>query len=343
MYIVATISKNSYPAPKIREIIEAGAKVLRFNFSHGTPEEVALKIAVAREVIAETGKEVLIMADLPGNKLRLGKFAAGEWPVKKGDIITFKSASDSPDPAEYIPVDFPRIGTFVEPGMTITVGDGELGCEVVAVGGDDTFTARVLNDRAVPQMKALNIGRAIDALDHFTEAAKAHINNLSALRPELVAFSFVRSGQDLRTWKALLEAHTGNGWQPKIVAKVETPLGVANIEDIVKECDIALVARGDLGLAAPMELLGLYQKRIVAAAKRAGKEAIVSTQVLDSLLTYFIPSRAEILDVTNSILDGADGIMLAKETGISPTPGHSVTVARKIIEAVESELKKEAK
>ncbi len=336
-YIIATISKNSYPAKKIEEIIRAGANVLRFNFSHGSPEEVRGKVQVAREVIAKLGLsgKVAILADLPGSKLRLGRFAAGDYPVTKGQRIILKSAAESPDPAQFIPVDFPEIGNYVEPGQVITFGDGELACRVEKVLSKSEFSAEILNDRSVPHMKALNIGRAIDALDHFTPQALAHIQGLSAMRPEWVAFSFVRSGEDMRRWKELLRPHLAADWQPKSVAKLETIQAVDNAEAIAAECDCLMVARGDLGLAAPIENLGLYQKRIVAAAKKAGKEVVVATQILDSLLSYYIPQRAEVLDLTNIVLDGADGIMFAKETGISLTPGRSVETARAIIDAVE--------
>lgn len=339
-YIIATISKNSYPADKIREIILAGANVLRFNFSHGTPEDITAKIAVARKVIKDVGKEneVVIMADLPGNKLRLGNFTPSELEVKAGQEILFRSARQSSDPAEFIPVDFPEIGKFLEVGQVITIGDGELAGEVVSLPDKDSFRLRILNDRYIPNLKALNIGRAMDALDHFTPAALAHIANLPVIRPEWVAFSFVRNASDAKRWRALVEQHLAPEWRPKFMAKIETPEGVKNAAEIAAELDALMVARGDLGLAAPIELLGVNQKHIVRAAKEAGKEVVVATQILDSLLTYYTPERAEVLDLTNTVLDGADGIMLAKETGISQTPGHSVAVARRIIEAVEANL-----
>lgn len=339
MYIVATISKNSYAPEKVREIVQAGATVLRYNLSHGSPDEVAQKIEAARGAIREAGLEgkVRIMADLPGNKLRLGKFPGSEYPAKTGDILLFRSTPESSDPAAFIPVDFPDIGSHVETGQVVTLGDGEMGLEIMEVPDADSFKARALNDRAVPAMKALNIGRAIDALDHFTPKTLEHIANLPKIKPELVAFSFPRNGADMKKGKDLLRAAGAwsGDWNPRIVSKIESPAALEHIDEIAAESDILLVARGDLGLAAPMELLGVYQKRIVAAAKRAKKEVIVSTQILDSLLVYYVPQRAEILDLTNIVLDGADGIMLAKETGISMTPGKSVETAKKIIEAVE--------
>jgi pyruvate kinase len=336
MFIVATISKNSYAAEKIEEILRAGAEVLRFNFSHGTPDEMQAKIKVARDVITKLGLQgkVKILADLPGSKIRLGDFTGTEYEVKAGQEVVFKSGERSDDPSSFIPVDFPSIGANATVGQTVTLGDGEVAFEVTEVIDDDSFRAKALNSRFIPALKGINLGKEIDKLDHITDKTIAHVRNLARFKPEWVAFSFVNSKEFLVRAKKLLAEVTTPEWQPKIVSKVETPLGIENIDEIAENCDILLVARGDLGLVAPIEMLGVYQKKIVASAKKAGKQVIVSTQILDSLLSYFVPSRAEVLDLTNIVMDGADGIMLAKETGISQTPGYSVETARKIINAV---------
>lgn len=333
MYIVATISKNSFTADKIEEIIRAGATVLRYNFSHGTPEEMGQKINTAKEVIKKFDfQNIKILADLPGDKIRLGKFSIGEYDVTKDTEVTFKSAQEREDPFEFIPVDYSEIGKLVVVGQTITCGDGEVAFEVTKILDSESFIARTLNDRHIPALKALNIGRGIDQLEHFTPKTIAHIKNLSRIQPDWVAFSFVSGRSYLKRGIQLLHDYGVNA--VKIVSKVESPLGLRNIENIAALSDVLLVARGDLGLYTPIELIGINQKKIVTAAKKAGKEVIVSTQILDSLLSYYVPSRADVLDLTNAILDGADGIMLAKETGISKTPGYSVSVAKRIIDAV---------
>lgn len=337
MYIVATISKNSYTADKIEEIILAGATVLRYNFSHGTPQEMREKIGVARAVIEKLGKKgtVKVMADIPGAKIRLGKFTPGEYAVEKGALVIFRSAGASEDPAEYIPVDYPKIASYIAVGQCVTCGDGELGFEVTKVIDDDAFEAKALNARHVPAMKALNLGSNMDSIEHITPQAIDHLKGLTAIDPEWVLFSFVNSAAYLKKLKSLL-GEFNPGLSPYIVSKIETEQGVARIDEILEETNAAMVARGDLGLTVPIERIGIYQKNIVKAAKKAGKGSIVSTQILDSLLHYHIPSRAEVLDLTNIVMDGADGIMLAKETGISATPGYSVAVAKKIIDFVEN-------
>lgn len=337
MYIVATISKNSYSAEKIEQILKAGAGVLRFNFSHGNPEEMVAKIQVARAVIEKLGlqNQVQIMADLPGSKIRLGMFPGGEYAVEKGQEVEFWSGESSLDALEYVPINLDNISQYVTENEEISFGDGEIGFRVVKILTPDSFVAVALNSRHIPEGKGVNFGQAVDRFDHLTENTLAHIKNLKNIRPDLVAFSFINSAKNLSNLKMLLDEHyPGN--TARIVAKIESPLGIQNIEEILDETDIVMIARGDLGLTVPYEQLGLLQKRIIVLSKEKKKEVIVATQILDSLLDYYIPSRAEISDLTSIVLEGADGIMMAKETGISATPEHSVAVAKRIIDAVEN-------
>ncbi len=337
MYIVATISKNSYSADKIQNILEAGARVLRFNFSHGSPEEMAQKIQVAKEVITRLGLEsqVKIMADLPGNKIRLGAFPGGEYTVAQGQEVVFRSGATSPDAAEYVPINLAEVSSYVTENEEISFGDGEIGFRVTKILSPDSFVAVALNSRYIPEGKGVNLGQAVDKFEHLTEATLSHIQNLKNIQPDLVAFSFINSVESLIKLKSVLNEYYPNN-TVQIVSKIESSLGIQNIKDIIDETDIIMIARGDLGLTTPYEKLGLVQKKIIKLTKQRGKEVIVATQILDSLLDYYIPSRAEISDLTSIVLEGADGIMMAKETGISATPEHSVSVAKKIIDAVEN-------
>ncbi|MFA6322671.1 MAG: pyruvate kinase [Candidatus Buchananbacteria bacterium] len=337
MFIVATISKNSYSAEKVKEIILAGATVLRYNFSHGSPEEMIERVKIAQTVINQLGLagQVKILADLPGSKIRLGNFVKKEQPAKKDQEIIFKSAIFSEDPLNFVPVDFTQIGLLVSLGQVFTLGDGEIAFMVTQVLDQESFRAKALNDGLILNLKGINIGAGIDQLDHLNEKTIAHIKNLPLIKPEWVAFSFVNSAEYLKKAKALLAAVNLPDWQPKIVSKIESPLAISNINEIIEETDIVMVARGDLGLTVPIENLGLMQKEIIKLSGLAGKPVIVATHVLGSLLNYYVPARAEVVDLTQIVLDGADGIMLTKETGISLTPGYSVFVAKKIIETVE--------
>ncbi len=338
MYIVATISKNSYSADKVREIITAGAEVLRYNFSHGSPSEVKEKIGIARKVIAEMGMagKIKILADLPGSKIRLGDFPQKEQPAKIGQVFLFKSAKSSADPFEFVPVDFEKIGQMVAVGQIFTLGDGEIAFEIIKINNDNAFEAKTVNDGLILNMKGINITEGIDQLNHLNEKTIEAIKILPEIKPDWVAFSFVNSRDHLIKGKQLLKEHGAAGWEPLIVSKVESPLGVKNIDEIIAESDIIMVARGDLGLTVPIENLGLIQKDIIGRAKKAGQGVFVATHVLGSLLSYYVPARAEVVDLTQIVLDGADGIMLTKETGISLTPGYSVAMAKKIISVVEN-------
>ncbi|MFA6511656.1 MAG: pyruvate kinase [Patescibacteria group bacterium] len=335
MQIIATISQKSYAPEKIEEILRAGASVLRFNMSHGTPEESLGKMQVARDVIKKLGSDARILADLPGNKLRLGDFPELYYEVQACQRVVFKTAQGTEDPAVYLPVNVPDIATYVRESQEVTIGDGEVGFRVLQIQDKETFIAEAINSGKIGRMKGFNIGSGMDALMHITEKTLACMDVLPAIQPDWVAVSFANSGDYMRRTKALLAERFGRGKVPPVVSKVETPKGVAQIDDIAAESDIVMVARGDLAVTAPVELLGVYQKRIVQAAKKAGKPVIVSTQILESLLTNYMPSRSDVLDLTNIVLDGAEYIMLAKETGVSDTPGHSVTVAKQIIDAVE--------
>jgi pyruvate kinase len=336
MLIIATISKNSYAPAKIEEIITAGATILRFNFSHGSPAEMEEHIKVAREVITRLKRsDVKILADLPGAKLRLGRFEPSEFLVKAGQEVIFKSASGSVLPQEFIPVNAPEIGLLVQENQEISVGEGDPSFLVKKIIGPDSFQAISLNDGFVQTMKGFNVGIGVDELNHITADTLAHIKILPNIKPDLIAVSFVNSAKHLEEVRRLIKASFGSDQIPPLVAKVETIQGVEKIEEIAASVDWLMVARGDLALTAPYELLGVYQKRIIIAAKKAGKPVIVATQILESLLDKRRPTRSEILDLTNIVLDGADAIMFAKETGLSLTPGFSVKIAQDIINAVE--------
>ncbi len=341
MFIVATISKNSYEKEKIKEILEAGATVLRYNFSHGTPIEMQEKVKKAKEVIEELNLEdtVKIMADLPGAKIRLGNFSPSEFLVKKNQEIIFKSDTSNTiaDPSKFIPVDYPKIGTLVKVGQEISCADGELGFFVTKIITENSFSAKALNERHIPALKGLNVGTALDEIDHITPKTIEHIKELSKINPDWIAFSFVNSKEYLEKLKSLVKEFNPN-LNFTTVSKLETEKAYQNYNEILEETDVALVARGDLGLAVPIEKLGIYQKYFVKKAKEANKKIIVSTQILDSIVNQHTPQRAEVLDLTNIVIDGADGIMLAKETGISLTPGESIRLANKIIKFVEKNI-----
>ncbi len=236
MFIVATISKNSYEPEKIKEIIEAGASILRFNFSHGTPDEMISRVKVAKKVILDLGKDetVKIMADLPGNKLRLGKFEPFDYLVNIGQEIIFKSSKESKDPNEFIPVNVEEIGKLVKVNQEISVADGSPRFSVKEILSNDSFKAVVLNNGLIPNQKGLNVGQGVDFLDHITNEFLAHADVLLKIKPDFIALSFVNSLDYLKKAKMILKEKMGIKKLPLLVAKIETEKGVKYVDEIAK-------------------------------------------------------------------------------------------------------------
>ena len=335
MEIIATVSLKSFPAEKVREIINAGATILRYNLSHGMPEENREKLRTAREVMVASGKRVRLLADLPGAKIRTGVFPEREASIEEGEIVTFKAGRESPGWKEYFPVQLPQFAKYLEVGQIFSTGDGEIAFEVVEVCSEDKVKAKALVSGVHKNYKGVHFGPVIDDLDHCNEATLAMMDILPEFVPELVAFSFVNSREMLARCKNELAKRLTPSWdRPLIVSKIESPKGVENIREIIGETDWILIARGDLGLNIPVEELALAQKKITALSRAAGKPVIVSTQMLESSIDQYIPRRSDILDLSNAIFDGADGIMLCRETGLNIHPGRSVALAKRVIDAL---------
>lgn len=341
MLIIATISKASFAPDKIKEIILAGADVLRYNFSHGTKKEMKERIDLARKIIIETGKDVKILADLPGAKVRLGIFDDSKIKMKRGEELLLSSdKKNNYKNIQNIPINIKGIGHIISKGKVITIGDGEVGLKVKEIINENAIIVNVLNNSNIPSLsqKGLNIGDGLDNFNHFTNTCLEHIKHIEDIQPDMVAFSFVKDKNHIIKAKELLHSNIKGTWKPLIISKIETLEGVKNIYEISSISDMILIARGDLGLNVPYESLGIIQKRIIKVAHSAQKKVIVSTQILESTLDCFIPKRSDILDLTNIVLDEADGIMLCKETGINYNPGHAINVANKIIKFVENNV-----
>ncbi len=336
MIIVATISKNSYAPEKIKEIIIAGADFLRFNFSHGTPKENVKKIQIARQVISELNTDTKIIADLPGAKVRLGTFLEKIIEVNKGDEYIFRSEIQNKEQSvkEGIPVNFENLGNYVKEGQIIPLADGEIAFKVIKIIDNSAILMKALVCGQLKSLKGIHLGHVIDELDHCTEITRSAIKVLPEIKPEYVAFSFVNSSSILNEYKSLLSEVITQTWQPEIISKLESLQAIEKLDEIIDTTDWIMVARGDLGLNIPLDQVGLVQKQMVKRTKEKGKKSIVATQILESSIDHYIPKRSDILDLTNIVLDGADGIMLCQETGLGSNPGRSVAIAKDIISTV---------
>lgn len=335
MDVIATIWKKPYYFDRNQKMIDAGADCFRIKCSHRGVDDINICLHQAREQIDKSGKKVLLLADLPEAKIRLGEFPQEKQILPVNKIYKFKTSERSENLDEFIPVKYPELAKFLKVGDRFYTGEGQLLFEVVSIRDNDHFEAKTINSGVLTFFTGITIPGVIDKLDHITPAIDEILAVLPETKPELVAFSFVSSGEMLKVLMEKLKKHTTPEWQPKVIAKIESQGGIDNIDEILDLADGIMVARGDLAFTIPYAELGLAQKYLVKKAKEKNKYSIVSTQVLSSLLTQYIPVRSDILDVTNAVLDGASAIMLCQETAHSETPWHSVEVAKEIIKTVE--------
>lgn len=340
MEVIATIWKKPYYHDRNQRMIKAGVDCFRVKCSHISADEIMESLHSARKQIDQSKKNVKLLADLPEAKIRLGEFPQEKINLKKGGQYHFRKELSSPDPLKFIPIKYEDIGSHLSIGDIFYVGDGEISFEVIEVNNSNKFVAEANNSGQLVFRSSMTIPKMMDEINHVTPFLDEIIPRLSEVRPEMVAFSFVSSKEMLKELMNKLSEHTTSKWQPKIIAKIESQAGVENIDDILKLADGIMVARGDLALTMPYAELGLTQKKLVNKARSAGKYVIVATQALQSLLNSFLPTRSDILDVTNMCLDGASAVMLCTETAHGEHPERAVEVAKEIILAVNSKQNK---
>lgn len=327
MYLIATISTSLSKKDKLN-LIRSGVEMFRYNFSYGTVGDIIKIIRKDQKIFCKKNKlAVKILADLPGSKIRIKKIKKEGITVRLGEKVVFGSSKIKNIKAKFIPVDFGNIHN-IKKGLIISVGDGCLAFKVLKNYNNYSILTKALGEGVIYSNKAINIGLAIDSIDHLSPALKI-LPSISEIKPDLISISFVSSADDILTVRRELEKY--NGWKPKIISKIESPLGVRNISKIAKSSDIIMVARGDLGVNCNYERLGIYQQRIINATKKLGKKVIVATQILDSTINSYTPNRSEISDLTNMVLSGVDGIMLVDEIVQNKFPDKSVIAAKKII------------
>jgi pyruvate kinase len=336
MDIIATIWKTPYQTERNARMMEAGVDTFRIKCSHGTPKEISTALQAARQQINNSTKPIKLLADLPEAKLRLGNFPQERMRVEANTEFRFLHGPESSDPHAYTPFVTPELANHLAVGDRFYIGDGHLELEVVTIHSPNEFIAKTLSHGLLTRRTGLTIPHIMDKLDHIVPEIDDILAELPKSKPDMVSFSFVRSQAMMHTLIDKLLTVTTSTWRPMVIAKIESQQGVENIDEILEVCHGIMVARGDLALNVPFEQLGLVQKRLVAKARAAGKYVIVATGALESLMHVSLPSRADILDVTNSCLDGASAIMLCPETAHSEHPERAVGIARSIISTVES-------
>ncbi len=328
--IVATLGPATSSYEMVRAIIDAGVDVTRFNLSHGDYAEHDTRWANVRKAADDAGRAVAILVDLQGPKIRLGKFAAGPHDLAVGDIFRI-TTEDIPGTKDIVSTTFKGLPGDVKPGDHLLIDDGKVRVTVTSVDGP-VVTTEVLVAGPVSNNKGINlpgVAVSVPALSHKDE---------SDLRwglqhgCDLVALSFVRSAADVTRVHEIMEEE---GRKVPVIAKIEKPQAVDNLEEIIDAFDGIMVARGDLGVELPLEVVPIVQKRAVELCRRMAKPVIVATQMLESMIDNPVPTRAETSDVANAVLDGADAVMLSGETSVGKYPVEVVSTMAKIIASIE--------
>ncbi|MEN8186548.1 MAG: pyruvate kinase [Bacteroidota bacterium] len=330
--IVATLGPAIDTKEMLEEMMVLGVNVFRINFSHADYDDVARKIKDIREINEKRGYHVAILADLQGPKLRVGKMAE-KVKLKVGDTFTFttEKCEGTADRAYMTYQNFPK---DVKAGEQILVDDGKLLFEVLKTDGEKEVKTKVLRGGKLKSKKGVNLPNTNISLPALTE--KDRRDALYAIQKEVdwIALSFVRTPEDLDMLNDLIKEHSD--YKIPVIAKIEKPEAVNNISAIAGHCDGLMVARGDLGVEIPMDKVPLIQKNLVKKAKEARIPVIIATQMMETMITNQVPTRAEVNDVANSILDGADAVMLSGETSVGEYPKDVIRTMRRIIESVEN-------
>ncbi|MFY8060698.1 MAG: pyruvate kinase, partial [Arenimonas sp.] len=334
--ILATLGPATDQPGVLAQIIEAGVNVVRMNFSHGTAEQHAERVTRVREIAASLGREVGILADLQGPKIRIEKFANDKVHLVNGSEFRLVCRADAPLGDEtQVGVSYLGLVKDVAPGDTLLLDDGLVALMVKALDGD-TIVTEVLAGGALSNRKGLNrLGGGL-SLDALSEQDKEHIAIAAKLDVDFLAVSFCRSAADIELARSIALSH---GSYAHIVAKIERAEAIERLVEITQASDVVMVARGDLGVEiGDAELPGL-QKLIIKTALECNKVVITATQMLQSMVDNPIPTRAEVLDVANSVIDGTDAVMLSAETASGAYPVKAVEAMNRICLGAERQFK----
>jgi pyruvate kinase len=330
--IVCTLGPATSSAEQITALVESGMDVARLNFSHGAHADHESAYRLVREASDRTGRAVAVLADLQGPKIRLGTFADGKvtWATGSRVCITVEDVEGT---ADRVSTTYKDLANDVRVGDRLLVDDGNLALSVVEVSGPDVFCL-VVEGGPVSNNKGLSLPGVAVSVPALSDKDIEDLRFALHLSVDLVALSFVRSPDDAELVRDVMRQE--DIYVP-VIAKLEKPEAVENLETIVEAFDGVMVARGDLGVELPLEQVPLVQKRAVQAARERNKPVIVATQMLESMIHSSRPTRAEASDVANAVLDGADAVMLSGETSVGKYPIGAVRTMERIIDAVESD------
>jgi len=329
--IIATLGPASSDKETLKRMFKAGLDVCRVNFSHSSHEKAAEIIKTIRELNEEIGVDVAIMADLQGPKLRVGEMQDGKAFLEKGKILEFVT-EDCIGTAEKVYMSYQEFPEDVEVGDAILIDDGTIKLEVIETNGKDSVKAKVIHSGFLSSKKGVNLPNTNVSLPSLTEKDVADAAFALKHDVDWIALSFVRAVSDVIELKQLIKRKKKNTY---VVSKIEKPQAIKNIDEIIAETDAIMVARGDLGVEMPFDQVPLLQKDIVEKCIAAATPVIIATQMMDSMISNFRPTRAEANDVANAVIDGVDTVMLSGETSIGKYPVETIESMHKIIQYTE--------
>jgi pyruvate kinase len=330
--IVATIGPASADKKVLTALVEAGMDVARLNFSHADHETHERSLQTVREINAEYGTQIAILQDLQGPKIRIGNLKANV-KVKEGSRIVLRS--DIQEEVEgALPIVYDTVAQDVKVGDLVLIDDGKVECVVEETDGRHTVTLKIIAGEVIMSRKGVNFPYTHISEPTITEKDFRDIDFAIKHQVEWLALSFVRTAEDIKVLRELIRLKNGVS---KLIAKIEKPEALRNIDEIIRASDAIMVARGDLGVEIPMEEVPAWQKRIIKKCNQAGKPVIVATQVMESMITNKRPTRAEANDVANALVDGADAVMLSAETSTGKYPIDVVSSMHRILVSVEKE------
>lgn len=325
--IVATVGPASGSREMLRKLFDAGVDMFRLNMSHGTHEEIAERFTLIREIDHERERPIGILADLQGPKLRVGRFAEGRETLSEGQAFRFDLA-DRPGDATRVTLPHPEIFQALEPGARLLVNDGKIRLTVKACDAESA-DCEVTVGGEISNNKGVNVPDVVLPLAALTQKDRRDLDFVLGLGPDWIALSFVQRPEDVEEARAII------GDRAAIMVKIEKPAGVERFDDILAVSDGVMVARGDLGVELPVSDLPPIQKSLIRRCRRAAKPVIVATQMLESMISSPMPTRAEVSDVANAIYEGTDAVMLSAESAAGQYPVEAVAMMDSIAKTVE--------
>ncbi|MGF1495666.1 MAG: pyruvate kinase [Elainellaceae cyanobacterium] len=333
--VVATLGPASSSREVITRMVKAGMNVARLNFSHGEYDDHAQRIRLIRSIADELDTPVTVLQDLQGPKIRVGKLSDGEIYISEGESLTLLPADQFADQPNTVSIDYPFLAEDAQPGLQILLDDGLLELRVEKVQNSEVI-CQVIRGGVLKSRKGVNLPSLDLRLPSMTDKDKQDLAFGLAQGVDYVSLSFVRKAEDIRLLKQLMVDH-GKANTP-VLAKIEKPQAIANLLDILAECDAVMVARGDLGVEMSPEKVPLLQKQIIRECNRRGIPVITATQMLESMIHNPRPTRAEASDVANAIIDGTDAVMLSGESAVGEFPVQAVEMLVRIAKDIENDI-----